>query len=78
MLIGKLAMVVSTRVERLPGGRKKILSLIEARMGETVLATRVIPGTWTAEQARKEFRRFPERFKPAEGVDVALVKAVAA
>jgi phage gp37-like protein len=76
MMIGKLAMVVNTRVER-KGTRKVVLSDIEARMGDQVIATRTIPGEWTPEQARKEFRRFPDRFVPNEGVTKEFVRAVA-
>ncbi len=77
MLIGKLNCGVDTFTQR-ANGRQKVLTRIFVRMGQQVIADRVIPGKWTEVQALKEFRRFPERFTPRPSYDAALLKAVAA
>jgi hypothetical protein len=49
-----------------PNGRKVRLSNISIRVGDTIIARRVIPGMWSQRAALVEFRRFPDRFTQVE------------
>ena len=61
-----------------PNGRKRVLTQVFVRMGNTVVADRVIPGKWDDAAALGEFKRFPERFKPRGTFNAATLKAIAA
>jgi len=78
--IGTLNVGTRTFTQRTagPNGVKRTLSQIFVRMGDTVIADRVIPGRWTEEAALKEFKRFPARFAPRAPFNAATVAAVAA
>jgi hypothetical protein len=61
-----------------PQGKPTALSTIQVKIGNHVIASRTLAGTWNAVQAEREFRRFPERFKPvAQGVTVNSLRAMA-
>jgi hypothetical protein len=75
MLIGKLNVVCKTYTAK---GTKKPLTDMTVRMGNMVIATRTSAGKWTEADALKELKRFPERFKLADGWNLDQLKAVAA
>lgn len=55
-----------------PNGRKVRLTNISIRVGETIIARRVIPGMWSQSAALKEFRRFPETFTRTDDAPAPL------
>jgi hypothetical protein len=61
-------------------GKKKLpISTIFAKMGATVIATRITPGRYTEEQALAEFRKQPHLFKPkGEPYTVDILRRLAA
>jgi hypothetical protein len=77
MKIGTLNVITRTFTERAIN-RKKTLTEILIRMGDTVIADRTIPGAWDQKAALTEFKRFPERFKPRDGYTTEVLKAIAA
>jgi hypothetical protein len=72
MLVGKLNVVVVFRTE----GVKQYTD-VQVRMGDVVMATRTLSGRFGQTNALKEFKRFPEKFKPV-GCELSTVKAIAA
>jgi hypothetical protein len=60
-----------------PNGRKVRLSNISIRVGDMVIARRVIPGTWSQRAALVEFRRFPGTFTRTEEAAALDLKACA-
>jgi len=77
MMLGKLNVAVRTFTQRGPH-ITKVLTEVLIRMGEMPIADRIIPGRWNQAQALKEFRRFPDRFRPCGDFDRAKLNAVAA
>lgn len=61
MMIAKVAARVAHLTET-RNGRKIVTSAVSIRAGEVLMATAVLGGRWTAEQALKEYMRLPHRF----------------
>lgn len=78
MEAAKLNVLVRNFTETLPNGNRKRLATIIVRMGGNVIANRVIPGVWDETHAMREFKLFPQRFKPVGQWTQEHLKAIAA
>jgi hypothetical protein len=70
----------SILVQMKPKGNKKIpVSTIYAKMGATIIASRVTPGKYTEAQALVEFRKQPHLWTPkGEPYTVDILRRLAA